>query len=236
MLKKRQKSILNAVIQDYVDTAKPVASRDLVKKFRLGVSPATARNEMMALDELGYLEQPHTSAGRIPTDQGYRFFVDYLMEGFLLGQKEQKLIEAVFELKKEEEFVKELSRVISRVSGTFSATGLFKEEVFYESGLAGLLEEPEFQNIQEHPSLGYLFDSLEDNIRQLLDDEDWNGEEFLIGEENPMQYARTYTMAITTWSHPRGFSGFLTMLSPKRVNYPKQKAVLKSIRGFKYDG
>lgn len=235
MLKDRQKSILNAVIHDYVNTAKPVASKDLVRKFRLGVSSATARNEMLTLDELGYLEQPHTSAGRIPTDQGYRFFVDYLMEGFPLGQEEQKLIEAVFELKKEEEFVKELSRVISRVSGTFSAAGLFKEEVFYESGLAELLEEPEFHHMEDSVSIGYLIDSLEDNVRKLFSGAGWNDGEFFIGEENPLRYANDYTMAITTWSHPQGFSGFLTMISPKRTNYPKQRAVIKNIKTVSHD-
>ena len=88
MLKERQKSILNAAIREYIHTARPVASRDLVRKFQLGVSPATVRNEMLSLNELGYLEQPHTSAGRIPTDQGYRFFVDNLAEDLTLGAKE----------------------------------------------------------------------------------------------------------------------------------------------------
>src|SRR3989338_426955 len=103
MLKDRQKSILNAVIEDYIETAKPVASADLVKKFRFGVSPATVRNEMLTLGDLGYLEQPHTSAGRVPTDKGYRFFVDNLSAIFPLTGTEEKLIHGAFLLKREEE-------------------------------------------------------------------------------------------------------------------------------------
>ena len=77
---RRKQQVLKAVVQDYVDTAEPVGSRTLARKYGLGVSPATIRNEMADLEEMGFLEQPHTSAGRIPSDRGYRFFVDVLMD------------------------------------------------------------------------------------------------------------------------------------------------------------
>ncbi|HEY8424457.1 MAG TPA: heat-inducible transcriptional repressor HrcA [Limnochordales bacterium] len=76
----RKRQVLKAVVEDYVDTAEPVGSRTLARKYGLGVSPATIRNEMADLEEMGFLEQPHTSAGRIPSDRGYRFFVDVLMD------------------------------------------------------------------------------------------------------------------------------------------------------------
>jgi len=76
----RKKQILQAVIRDYVDTAEPVGSRTIAKKYDLGVSPATIRNEMSDLEELGYIKQPHTSAGRIPSNKGYRYYVDCLMD------------------------------------------------------------------------------------------------------------------------------------------------------------
>lgn len=76
----RKIKILQAIIKDYIDTAEPVGSRTLSKKYSLGVSPATIRNEMSDLEELGYLMQPHTSSGRIPSDKGYRLYVDNLME------------------------------------------------------------------------------------------------------------------------------------------------------------
>jgi len=72
--------ILQAVTDDYITTAEPVGSRTIARKYGLGVSPATIRNEMSDLEELGYLEQPHTSAGRVPSDKGYRFYVDELMD------------------------------------------------------------------------------------------------------------------------------------------------------------
>jgi heat-inducible transcriptional repressor len=78
-LTERQKLILALVIRDYIDTAQAVGSMRIVEKFQLDVSSATVRNEMMALTEMGYLRQPHTSAGRVPTEEGYRFFVRQLM-------------------------------------------------------------------------------------------------------------------------------------------------------------
>lgn len=75
----RKRRILQAITDDYIETAEPVGSRTIARKYELGVSPATIRNEMADLEELGYLEQPHTSAGRIPSDKGYRYYVDSLM-------------------------------------------------------------------------------------------------------------------------------------------------------------
>lgn len=76
---RRKMQILHAVTDDYISTAEPVGSRTIARKYKLGLSPATIRNEMADLEEAGYLEQPHTSAGRIPSDQGFRFYVDILM-------------------------------------------------------------------------------------------------------------------------------------------------------------
>ena len=92
MMDKRKQTILLAVTKDYIATAEPVGSRSIVKHYRLGISPATARNEMADLEESGYLTQPHTSAGRIPSDKGYRFYVDVLMDAYELTKEERDTI------------------------------------------------------------------------------------------------------------------------------------------------
>ncbi len=76
----RKQQVLMAIIMDYISTAEPVGSRTIARKFNLGVSPATIRNEMSDLEEQGYIEQPHTSAGRVPSQKGYRYYVDFLMK------------------------------------------------------------------------------------------------------------------------------------------------------------
>ncbi|MDD2420642.1 MAG: heat-inducible transcriptional repressor HrcA [Heliobacteriaceae bacterium] len=92
----RKQKVLCAIIRDYVSTAEPVGSRTIARKYNFGVSPATIRNEMSDLEELGFIEQPYTSAGRIPSDRGYRYFVDCLMEREQLGEQEAGLIHHVF--------------------------------------------------------------------------------------------------------------------------------------------
>lgn len=92
MLDERKLAVLRAIVEDYVTTHEPVGSKAIVERHRLGVSPATVRNEMAALEEEGYIAQPHTSAGRIPTDMGYRLFVDRLNEVKPLSGAEQRAI------------------------------------------------------------------------------------------------------------------------------------------------
>ena len=92
MLDDRKLAVLRAIVEDYVATEEPVGSKALVERHALGVSPATIRNEMAALEEEGYIAQPHTSAGRIPTDKGYRLFVDRLSAVKPLTSAEQRAI------------------------------------------------------------------------------------------------------------------------------------------------
>ncbi len=92
----RRELLLKLVIQEYVRTALPVASETLVQNYALGVSSATVRNDLAALEELGLLYHPHTSAGRVPTDQGYRYFVEHLMEWHPLPAEEQRMIRHQF--------------------------------------------------------------------------------------------------------------------------------------------
>lgn len=111
----RKSKILQAVIEDYVATAEPIGSRTIARKFALGVSPATIRNEMSDLEELGYLEQPHTSAGRVPSDRGYRYYVDCLMEARDVSRQEEELIRRAFERKAREvdTLIRETARLLS---------------------------------------------------------------------------------------------------------------------------
>ena len=77
----RKARVLRAVVEEYIETGLPVGSRIIAKRYRLGVSPATIRNEMADLEDTGYLDKPHTSSGRVPSDRGYRFYVDEAMPG-----------------------------------------------------------------------------------------------------------------------------------------------------------
>lgn len=117
-LNEREKSILRYIIQQFILTAAPVGSRNIAKRYELGISAATVRNIMADLEESGYLNHPHTSAGRVPTDKGYRFYVDSLMDVQTLNQAEKKLIQAEFENKADEQddLLKLTSNILSKIT------------------------------------------------------------------------------------------------------------------------
>lgn len=116
LLDDRKRRILQAIIDDYIDTAEPVGSRTIARKHQLGLSSATIRNEMADLEEMGYLEQPHTSAGRVPSDRGYRLYVDELMKIRELTSDEINIIKRDLEAKISElgELVRHASNAMSR--------------------------------------------------------------------------------------------------------------------------
>ncbi len=114
-LNDRKRKILQAIIEDFIITADPVGSRTIAKKHDLGLSSATIRNEMADLEELGFLEQPHTSAGRVPSDKGYRMYVDQLMHKYRLTVSEIKSIQHAMDFK-----MQELDRIIQQYSGIIS--------------------------------------------------------------------------------------------------------------------
>jgi heat-inducible transcriptional repressor len=118
MLDERKVKILSAVIDDYIATAEPIGSRTIARKYQIGISPATIRNEMADLEELGYLSQPHISAGRVPSNKGYRFYVDFLMPSKKLTQSEQFIIKKLFRrrIKEIEDLVEEAAKVISKLT------------------------------------------------------------------------------------------------------------------------
>lgn len=226
MLKDRQKSILEAVVREHTRTARPVSSQELLEEF--DISPATIRNEMLRLDELGYLEQPHTSAGRVPTDKGYRFFVDNLVEEFFLSKGDKQMLNRMFSIDETEEFIKNFSKALVHVSGIFAAVGLSNGPVFYEAGFSELLETPEFSDLEHMRKISRLIDSLDAEAREIFDETDEEGKIF-IGRENPWEEARSCATFLSSWQHPQGFEGFFVLIGPKRTDYQKHKAIIRTI-------
>lgn len=118
VLDERKRRILRAIIDDYIDTAEPIGSRTIARKHELGLSSATIRNEMADLEEMGYLAQPHTSAGRVPSDKGYRLYVDQLMRVNKLSNEDIEGIRRAMEIKINElsQLIRQASVIMSRVT------------------------------------------------------------------------------------------------------------------------
>jgi heat-inducible transcriptional repressor len=116
MLSERQRTILSAIVDDYIRSAEPIGSRSISKRGNIGFSPATIRNEMSDLEEMGFLEQPHTSAGRIPSQKGYRYYVDHLIQHGTLSSHELDVIKLFFAEK-----IDRMEQVIQHVASVLSS-------------------------------------------------------------------------------------------------------------------
>lgn len=117
-LNQREKAILRSIVQQFILTATPVGSRNITKKYDIGFSPATVRNVMSDLEDSGYINHPHTSAGRVPTDKGYRYYVDSLMDVDRINTKERSMIENSFGqiLDETDDLVRVTSKLLSSIT------------------------------------------------------------------------------------------------------------------------
>lgn len=229
MLTERQKSILNALTREYMAIAQPVSSGELVKKYKLPFSPATVRNEILALDREGFTIQPHTSAGRIPTDKGYRFFIGQNLPDEKAEKKIEKSFRPLCDIDDEFDFLRQISRMLVRMSGEFSMAGFLGKRIFYKSGIAEIIQYPEFADEREVCEFGELIDCLDEEVRNLFGPEDMAEPRVFIGEENPIREARKYSMVISSARTPFGEDGIFTILGPQRMNYDRNLSILRTL-------
>lgn len=237
-MKKRQEKILKCIVREYTRKARPISSKTLSEKYKFRLSPASLRSEMVKLTDAGYLSQPHTSAGRVPTEQAYRFFVNKFCKPKLSLEIEKELKEIFLGRKQEEEILREMGKFIATVSRNVSI--LFQKEDFFWQGLSYLLSQPEFYNIDEVIEVIESFEQLHEAIR----------EEILDIEEGIKIY---FPSGVTiTWIDDKVDSfekekflfkdedlslilgglgtGFIGILGPTRMDYEKNIALIKKAR------
>src|SRR3989344_6843013 len=150
-MNKRQKQVLSAIVKLYTETAMPVGSQVLLKHSDFPVSAATLRSDMVALEEEGYLYQPHVSAGRIPTDAGYRIYVEEMMGDTDLSREDQRRLQKeLLTLKaKHTRLGRSTTKLLSALSGNLAVSGIVDKDEYYDFGMRELVEKPEFQEIDE---------------------------------------------------------------------------------------
>jgi len=180
MITSRQKQLLAIVVQEYTDTALPVSSRVLVKKYKIPFSPATLRAELARLCDTGYLVQPHTSAGRIPTDKGYRFYIKNLMKPHGLSREEQTRIKKSL-VKEKPSRGKVIAKTISLNSNNVGLYIDSDEEMVYKEGLSDLFQSPDFHERDDVLEMIRLLDDLDRHMETLFElvDRMWRIDECL---------------------------------------------------------
>lgn len=218
----RQREILAAIIEQHAEIAAPVGSVMLAKLF--GVSSATIRSEMARLEEMGFIEQPHTSAGRVPTDAGYRFYVNSLNEAHandpqpLLYDRGVRAIEARVNTHSDRADRAIRSAVDSLVELTQNLGIATIGDELYMSGIGNLFSQPEFLQGDHTQAVARLLDNLEPWLREAAPNEPLN---VYIGSENPIGKSSGATLIISRFRSPYSDNSYIGVLGPTRQSYDK---------------
>jgi len=232
MLTDRQKNLLSVVVKEYTETAVPVGSGHIAREYKFDLSPATIRAEMNALEDAGYLFQPHTSAGRIPTDKGYRYFVERIMPERELSKSEQKKLQAeLLKLKaKNTRLERTAAKLLSGLSGNLAISGLLGKDEFFDFGMRELLDEPEFREMDDLCRLAETLDYIDEKVDQLVGKLKDNEVKIYIGKENPIKEISNCSMMVTPYRTKTGEKGILALIGSKRMKYAKNKSLIEYMK------
>ncbi len=211
---KRQELILETIIEEHVNMGTPVGSSILVEKYKLDISPATVRNEMAALERDGYIAQPHTSAGRIPTEEAYLFHIDKL-KSKKISDSDAKSLDDILKQKGERAF-RETAKQISQLSGNAVFWAFHKHNLYY-TGISNLFGQPEFSRINIIHDISEVIDRLDEIINVIIEDTDF-GLHTLLGSNNPFGSIFGSTFVKYKLS---GKTGMFGVLGPMRMDYGK---------------
>lgn len=215
----RQKNLLRSIIEKYIETAEPIGSETVEKEAGLGVSPATIRNEMVRLTSLGYLRQPHTSSGRIPTSAGMKFYVDQLMEEKSLSLKDEVAIKEEFK-EQNQRFDKLLRHTAKVLADQTNSLAIASDEEgdIYSAGMANILDMPEFYDIDITKAVLSMLDKVE-MLNQIIDQLKAEDQmRVFFGEELGVPYLEPCGFVITRYRMAQ-HAGVLGVIGPSRLNF-----------------
>lgn len=219
----RQQEILAEIIRLYADSAEPVSSRELANNFK--ISSATIRSEMGLLEETGYIFQPHVSAGRVPTDKGYRFFVNSVTaKSNLTTSKKsiQTIAKRVDSLKdRTDGAIKIAAETLSDLTGNMAFATLSDSVYFH--GMGQLFSQPEFlDQVQAMQAARFL-----DSMQQWLVSADIESLQVFIGAENPIVRSSGLTMIVNRFSSPYSDQSYIGIVGPTRQSYDKVMSLVE---------
>src|SRR3989304_7402558 len=216
----RQQALLKAIVEEYIEGAEPVGSEVIERKYDLGVPPATIRIEMGKLTEMGYLRQPHTSAGRAPTSMGMKFYIQELMkEKTLPITAEVSIKEKMWQQRyKQERLIKE---AVAALANRCDMLGLAidDEGIVYYAGAAKILDWPEFYDIDVTRFVLGLFDE-DPRLAEIIGRGGGAGPiHILFGEDMEFEYLRPTSFVFTKYDVSENKTGVIGVIGPARMNF-----------------
>jgi heat-inducible transcriptional repressor len=220
----RQEQILRAIVEQYAEVASPVGSSLLAKVF--AVSSATVRAEMAELERLGYITQPHTSAGRIPTDQGYRYYVnglaDSVQENAIERRGERALVQRVQAGGAPERQIRNAVDTLVELTQNLGLATIGNQ--LYMSGLSNLFGQPEFMNGGQVQQVASLLDNLEPWLREAAPNQPLS---VYIGQENPIGRSAGCSLIVSRFRSPFSDRSYIGILGPTRQSYHDNMSLVR---------
>lgn len=234
MLSERQGKILSLIVQEYTKTAVPVSSSSITKSFKGNISSATVRNEMFELEKIGFLLKPHVSAGRVPSDAGYRYFIDNLLRNRKLTEDDQRTLQVeMLKMKAQNtRLSRTLAKTLSMSSKCLAFSGMIDKKDYYDFGMYTLMNDPEFNKLDEVSRISASLDVIDEKMDKILEQLEDGETKIFIGKENPIEEIRNCSMIISPYSLENGERGILAIIGPKRMEYGKNKNLIDFVKGF----
>jgi heat-inducible transcriptional repressor len=226
----RKRKILEAIVEKFIETATPIGSKLIYEEYDFNVSPATIRNEMAILEDEGFIIQPHTSAGRIPTDQAYRLFVDQLQFNIKILNKAKEDVEMLrrqHNLNKTKEKLYEMVAILAMATNNVSFATMPDNKHLFYMGISNVLRQPEF--ISDPASATQVIEVLETKFADLLSGLKITDEpSFYIGDENILPEIKSCSVVVQNYNY-KGFKGVMGILGATRMNYAYNIMALKTV-------
>ncbi|MFH1292483.1 MAG: hypothetical protein ABIH87_04800 [bacterium] len=222
----RQQKLLNLVVDSHVATAEPIGSRFLLSSGKLGCGEATIRNELRSLEEQGYLTHPHTSAGRIPTEKGYRHYVESL------GGKKNKLSKKEndvlgMSVKSSNDYKtsrKSMAKALMELSNQTVLLAFSPNSIYY-TGLSNLFSKPEFTELQLVADVSKVFDHCEQCLEDFYEQAEEGQARIFIGQEHP--FGAMLSVVAKRFNNKEVKDGLIALLGPMRMNYQKNQVLME---------
>ena len=226
----RQLEILRAIVDEYVQTQEPVGSKAIAERHALGVSPATIRNDMAALEDAGLITQPHTSAGRIPTNSGYRLFVDRISTIKPLSGAERRAIDSFMEGATHiEDVAARASKLLAQITQQVAVVQVPSQEKVILSGTANLAKSNHEQAAALHP----ILEALEEQVVLLRLLSDANSSVTVrIGEEQRDTALKTTSLVSLGYAAGEQAKGAIGILGPTRMDYANSMAAVHAVARY----
>ncbi len=230
MLDDRQQEIFEIVVKEYVKTAHAVGSEFLAENFFTDLSSATLRNNLMELEDLGFLTKAHSSGGRIPTDKGWRYYVDYFLGGEDLETPTKVQLASLHKHLRglsDEPLMAGVAKIMAQMTHNVGIGAEPEEQMFFTSGMRDFFREPEFSEPQDFQAAASLFDDIDDYFKTILSGLDEEPQVF-IGHENPYNNAKNYSV-VAACVNCGGDERLVAILGPKRMNYRRNISIVNAI-------